>query len=506
MNSATIDSRPNGGIDFQPLSGQDRLFLLSETDSAHMHVGAAMIFDAGPLAKPARGIDFARIRDHIASRLRHIPRYRQRISYHPLPSRPHWIDDERFDLDRHVRHLRLPQPGNERQLKELCGQLLSQKLDRSRPLWEVVVVEGLQGGRFALVAKTHHCLVDGIGGVNLIAALLDPSELYTREPIEPWAPKRPLTAAEVLRLEALRSLEGSLGLGMQLRAWARSPAEAASKLADRVAGLSQFLGTGLSPAPRCPLNQPIGSQRRFEWTSFDLNEVKAVKNFLGGTINDVVLATVAGAFRAFLKGHRHERRIADLRALVPINMRSTSEAGELGNHISAYLVSLPVSVANPMRRYQAAMQRMQTVKSSKQAIGGQILAGAGVPLLATLMRFADRLKTFNVVVTNVPGPPLDLYLTGARLESVFPVVPLFVNQGLGIALFSYAGKLHFGLNADRDVLPDIAEFARALSLAFDELRQLCKQPPRVGDASACSGNLAKRSIRALPRPLQAAAS
>jgi hypothetical protein len=149
---------------------------------------------------------------------------------------------------------------------------------------------------------------------------------------------------------------------------------------------------------------------------------------------------------------------------------------------------------------------MQTVKASKQAMGGQILAGAGVPLLATLMRFADRLKTFNVVVTNVPGPPLDLYLAGARLESVFPVVPLFVNQGLGIALFSYAGKLHVGLNADRDVLPDIAEFARALSLAFDELRQLCKQPPRVGDASACNGNLAKRSIRALPRPLQAVAS
>jgi WS/DGAT/MGAT family acyltransferase len=288
----------------------------------------------------------------------------------------------------------------------------------------------------------------------------------------------------VLRLEAIRGLEGSLGLGTQLRGWARSPAESAGRLAERVAGLSQFLGTGLSPAPDCPLNQPIGAQRRFEWLSLDLNEVKAVKNALGGTVNDVVLATVAGALRSFFKGHRHERQVADLRALVPINMRSENEAGDLGNHVSAYLVSLPVSVANPRRRYEAARQRMQSVKASRQAVGGQILAGAGVPLLATLMRFADRLKTFNVVVTNVPGPPLDLYLAGAHLESVFPVVPLFVNQGLGIALFSYAGKLHFGLNADRDVLPDVADFARALAQSFNELRQACRQTSRASEVTA----------------------
>jgi WS/DGAT/MGAT family acyltransferase len=482
MSSVMVNTGNNGGVAFEPLSGQDRLFLLSETANAHMHVGAALILDAGPLAKPGRGIDFDCIKQHIASRLRHVPRYRQRISFHPLPSRPHWIDDERFDLDHHIRHRRLPQPGNEKQLKDLCGQLLSQKLDRNRPLWEVIVIEGVQGSRFALVAKTHHCLVDGIGSVNLLAALLDPCASPTREPIDPWSPKPAPTAAEVLRLEAQRRMEVSLGLGTELRAWAQAPGAKAGALAERVSGLSQFIGTGLSPAPDCPLNRPIGAQRRFEWLSFDLNDVKAIKLSLGGTVNDVVLATVAGALRNFLKRHRHEQHVADLRALVPVNVRTQSEAGDLGNHISAYFVSLPVAVANPRRRYQAAMLRMQTVKASRQAVGGRILAGAGVPLLATLMRFADRLKCFNIVVTNVPGPPVELYLAGARLRSVFPVVPLFVNQGLGIALFSYAGRLHWGLNADRDVLPDVAAFARALSEAFEELRLACA-PSRAAKRS-----------------------
>lgn len=474
MTSMTSDSGRNGDVEFQPLSGQDRLFLLSETTNAHMHVGAALLLDAGPLAKVGRGIDFPRIRHHIASRLRHIPRYRQRISYYPLPSRPHWVDDERFDLDHHVRHVRLPHPGNERQLKDLCGQLLSQKLDRGRPLWEVVVVEGVQGGRFALVAKTHHCLTDGIGGVNLLAALLDASALCTREAVDPWSPQPPPTARDILRLEATRRLERSLDLGTQLRTWAQAPGASVNRLAEQVAGISQFIGTGLSPAPDCPLNRPIGAQRRFECLSFDLDEVKAVKHCLGGTVNDVVLATVAGALRTFLKRHRGERRLADLRALVPVNTRTENESGALGNHVSAYFVSLPVAVANPRRRYQAAVERMRSVKASKQGVGGQILAGTGVPLLATLMRFADRLRSFNVVVTNVPGPPADLYLAGARLQSVFPVVPLFVNQGLGIALFSYAGKLHWGLNADRDVLPDIAAFTVALANAFKDLQLACK--------------------------------
>lgn len=494
MMSISVDSRHDGSIDF--LSGQDRLFLLSETPSTPMHVGAALVLEAGPLAKPNRAVDFSRIRNHILARLRYVPRYRQRVSFSPLPSRPHWIDDDRFDIDRHVRHLRLPQPGNDKQLKELCAHLFSHRLDPSRPLWELVVIEGLMGGRFALVAKTHHCLVDGVGGVNLLAALLDPSPTPASEPVGPWSPKPPPTALDVLRCELARRAERVFDFGKQLKELAEARPIRWVNATRQFAGIAEFLGTGLIPAPACPLNGTIGAQRRFEWLSFDLGDVKRLKACLGGTVNDVVLTVVAGALRTFLREERGEGRISDLRALVPVNMRQAGEEPVLGNHISAYLVSLPVTIANPRRRHRVVMERMLSAKASGQAIGGQILAGAGVPLLAALVRLAERLRPFNVVVTNVPGPPVDLYLAGARLQAVFPFVPLFLNQGLGIALFSYAGKLHWGLDADRDLVPDISKFALAVADAFEALRVACNL-----------GRSAKPSeARPLPRPLRAVAS
>ena len=480
MTTTKTDFTSHGpSADFEPLSTQDRLFLLSETESTHMHVGVALLIDAGPLAKRNAGVAFDRIKRHIASRLSQVPRYRQRISFAPLHSLPHWVDDERFDIDHHVRHVRLPQPGNEAQLKQLCGQFFSQRLDHERPLWEVLVVEGLGQDQFALVAKTHHCLVDGIGGVNLLAALLDPHAEVAHPRPDRWAPKPPPTAAEVFRLEIAHQIEQSRHLGNQLRDWMQTPRATVGKLGEQVLGMSQFLSNGLWPAPDCVLNQPIGAQRRFEWLTFSLDDVKAVKQALGGTINDVVLATVAGALRGFLRQHRRTSCPAELRALVPVNMRQPNEAEALGNHISALLVGLPVSICDPQRRYLAVVDRMQQAKASKQAVGGQALAGASAPLLATLMRFADRLKTFNVVVTNVPGPPIPLYLAGARVSTVFPQVPLFVNQGLGIALFSYAGNLHWGLIADRHVVPDIVALKTAVVRSFDELREAAGRKPTM---------------------------
>jgi WS/DGAT/MGAT family acyltransferase len=468
MTSTTYGRNVGGSVPFQPLSAQDQLFLLSETDHTHMHVGAVLLFDAGPLATIGRGISFERIRCHVASRLERIPRYRQRLRFYPVGSRPHWIDDDRFDLDCHVRHMRLPQPGTDRQLKELCGQVLSQKLDRNRPLWEIAVIEGLRGGHFAIVAKTHHCLVDGIGGVNLLAAILDPDPTVACGPAAPWVAKPALSTADVLRHELSHRLEQSVRWGSRLRAWAQAPREVAGALGEQALGIGQFLGAGLLPAPDCALNQPIGPQRRFDWWSVDLDEVKKIKNRLGGTVNDVVLATVAGALRRFL-GRRGQRRLPDLRALVPVNVRSSDESGALGNHISAYFVPLPVSAREPLKRYRLTAERMRYLKGSKQAVGGRLLAGTAVPLLSMLMRFADRVKAFNLIVTNVPGPPMPLYLAGSQLQSVLPHAPLFVNQGLGVALFSYNGTLHWGLNADRDVLPDVGDFKKALIDAFAEL-------------------------------------
>lgn len=475
MTSNTFASAPlKDAVALDPLSAQDRLFLLAETKNSPMHVGAALVFDGGPLSTPAGSVDFARVRRHIAARLNAVPRYRQRVEFTPLRSRPHWVDAERFDIDHHVRHLRLPHPGTEAQLKQLCGQLFSEQLDRDRPLWELYVIEGLKGGRFALVAKTHHCLVDGIGGVHLLAALLDPVAEYREERPEPWSPRRPPSARDALQLELRHQLDRSLALGRQLRGWAQAPAASTRKLGEQVLGVSQLLGTSLWPASECVLNRPIGAQRRFEWLTLELADVKQVKEKFGATINDVVLATIAGAMRQFLRGRPGSPRPTDLRTLVPVNMRQTADDG-LGNHISALLVSLPLGITDPRRRLLRIAGRMRAVKATKQAQAGQIVAGTGVPLLATLMRFADRLKAFNLVVTNVPGPPIPLYLAGAPLAEMFPQVPLFLNQGLGIALFSYAGKLYWGLNADRDVLPDIADLKRALLDSFDELHALTER-------------------------------
>jgi len=474
----TASGRYQDVVEHDPLSAQDRLFLLCETGNAHMHVGAALIFDRGPLSKPAGSVDFERIRRHVAARLKDIPRYRQRLSFAPLKSRPHWVDDELFDLDHHVRHLRLPHPGSELQLKHLCGHLFSQRLDRDRPLWELFVIEGLRDSGFALVAKTHHCMVDGIGGAQLLAALLDPVPTSPSEQPQPWLPKPPPSTRNVLQLELSRQVAQSITLGKQLSNIVQAPGETATRLGEQVIGVSQFLGTGLWPAPDCALNGHIGAQRRFEWLVLDLADIKQVKEKFGATVNDVVMATIAGGLRQFLQGRRGTPRPTHVRTLVPVNVREEVD-GTLGNHVSALLVTLPLGITDPRRRLMTIAARMRAAKASKQADAGKTLAGAAVPLLALLMRFAERLKSFNLVVTNVPGPPVPLFLAGASLRHVFPQVPLFVNQGLGIALFSYAGKLYWGLNADRDSLPDIAELKDALLHSFDELHSLTRRTPRA---------------------------
>jgi WS/DGAT/MGAT family acyltransferase len=491
MTSSMIglaDHRPG---EFDPLSAQDRLFLLCETGSAHMHVGAALVFDRGPLSQPSGGIDFERIRRHVAARLKDIPRYRQRVSFTPLKSRPHWVDDETFDVHRHVHHLRVPHPGSETQLKQLCGQLFSKRLDRNRPLWELFVIEGVEKNRFALVAKTHHCMVDGIGGAQLLAALLDPMPDGACDEPQPWLPRPQLSAREVLQLELSRQLAQSFSLGKQLGGMVRAPGHSAARLGEQVFGLSQFLGSGLWPAPECILNRNIGAQRRFEWLSLDLDDVARIKQKFGATVNDVVMATIAGGLRRFLQG-RSAPRPTQLRALVPVNMRQAAD-GSLGNHVSALLVPLPLGISDPRRRLVNVAARMRSAKASRQAEAAKMLSGAAVPLLAAFMRFADRLKSFNLVVTNVPGPPIPLYLAGAPLRQVFPQVPLFINQGLGIALFSYAGKLHWGLNADSDLLPDVAELKDLLLTSFNELLSLTRRPAR-----------AKGNVLAWPTQIKAA--
>lgn len=459
---------------YERLSGMDHTFLMFEGEHTHMHVAATLIFDAKPLARPQGGIDVERIRDYTASRLHLIPRYRQRLAYTPLDRHPIWVDDDHFNIDYHVRHTCLPRPGNERQLKRLAGRIMSQQLDRSKPLWEIWVVEGLENNRFALVTKTHHCMIDGIAAVDLLAVLMQ-SEPHDRiDEAPPFIPRPLPSRLGLLRDEVKRVTHAPFELARGLQRALEEPEELRSKLEDRVRSLADTLGVGMKGIHETPLNQPIGPHRRFDWVAMDLVDVRSVKNRLGGTVNDLVLATVAGAVRTFLKHRRVDVDALTYRALAPVSVRTKDERGTLGNRISMWLIDLPLNEPDPRRRLERIRETTAELKESKRAMGASLLTSAtewtGSTLLSKAVQFLHRALPFNLVVTNVPGPQIPLYLLNSQLLEAYPEVPLFMGQGLGVAQFSYAGRLFWGFNADWDLVPDLSLFSDEIIASFNELR------------------------------------
>lgn len=462
---------------YERLSTLDRTFLDLEYPETHMHVAAVATFDAAPLATDAGGIDIGRIRQYTASKLHLIPRYRQRIERIPIENHPVWVDDNRFNLDYHVRHTALPRPGDEEALKRLAGRIVSQQLDRGKPLWELWAVEGLDGGRFALISKSHHCMIDGISGVDLMGVLMSPvPDAVAAEP-PPWKPGPAPSRSEMILEEAARRMRSPFELGQNMLDAMSNPTEAAENLVERISAVGETLGAGLSSASDSPFNQPIGPHRRLDWTVLDLREVKQIKNRLGGTVNDVVLAIVAGAVGAFLvhRGLTHEQIAAlDFRAMVPVSLRSDSERGTLGNRIASWAAALPIAESNPRRRLEAVRAVTSDLKQSRKAMGAEVLAQVSewtVPtLLSIAMRLAARARSFNLTVTNVPGPQLPLYFLGAKMEAAYPLGPLFQNQGLNIALLSYDGRLHWGLNADYDTMRDLEHLTAAIRTSFDQMK------------------------------------
>jgi WS/DGAT/MGAT family acyltransferase len=463
---------------YERLTAQDRPFLHFETPNCHMHLGGTAIFEAGPLATPAGGIDIERIRARIRSRLHLIPRYRQRLAHVPIEGHPVWVDDEHFNLSFHVRHAALPRPGSERQLKRLAGRIMSQQLDRARPLWEVWIVEGLEGNRFAFVTKTHHAIADGISTVDLLSVLLSFDRDETIEEAPEWTPRPAPGPGELLRGEWLRRMRLPLALWSGAREVVRRPDRVSARVAEGVAAVLRFIGAGLPLPSDTPLNRPIGPHRRLDWLALDLAEVKAVKNSLGGTVNDVVLATVTGAVRRFLR-HRHvDLARLNYRAVVPVSVRSLDERGLANNRASAWLMSLPIQTGSVGKRFAQVREMTARLKESRQERGPEVLGQAvdlaGGAFLALGVRLVSRLSPYNLIVTNIPGPPGPLYLVGARLLAGYPLVPLFENQGLAIALFSYDGRLFWGLNADLDLVPDLEDFVTAIAVSFSELHDLAR--------------------------------
>ncbi len=460
------------GYAYDRLSVVDNSFLAIEDPNSHQHVGAVMLFDTGPLRHADGGVDIDRVRAYVAARLHLIPRYRQRLAPVPLGTRLVWVDDDHFNIHYHVRHTSLPRPGDERQLKRLAARIVSQQLDRAKPLWEMWIVEGMEDGRFALVAKTHHCMVDGISGSDLLTVLLSPTQDDAVPDAPRWIPRPAPSWFALLRDEWIRRFNEPLAAFGDTSCALTAPVILATRARETASALVETLGASMRPASPTPFNRIIGPHRRLDWTVMDLAAVKAVKDRLGGTVNDVVLATVAGALRRFFERRRINADLLDIRANVPVSLRTTAERGTFGNRIALWMTELPVSEPDPLRRLAAVRATTTRLKESKQVMGAEVLAAVSEftssTLLALAVQLATRSRPFNLVVTNVPGPQIPLYMLGARLRECYPMVNLLVNQGLGVALFSYAGRLCWGCIVDWDLVPDLHDFIGEIEASFAE--------------------------------------
>ena len=488
---------------YERLSAMDASFLGIEDGNLHMHVGGVMIFDAAPLRRPTGGIDIDRIRKTIHSRLHLVPRFRQRVAYVPYENIPVWVDDQRFRLAYHVRHTALPQPGDERGLKRLVGRIMSAPLDRKRPLWEMWVVEGLDGDRFALVSKTHHCMIDGISGADLMSVIMSPfPESEPGEP-EPWRARPQPSGAELLLDEIVRRLAQPVTAVQALADIIRNPEPPLRAFTDAVAGVLEAAMPALTPGSQTPLNVEVGPHRRFDWTEMRVADLKAVKHVLGGTLNDVVLATVSGALRALFVQRGLDPDDLDIRAMVPVSVRTQDERGNLGNRVTQLTAPLPVNLADPVDRLHAVRATTAGLKESRQALGGEVLTAISewtVPnVLVQAVRLAGRTRPYNLIVTNVPGPQIPLYMQGALMRTAYPVVPLFANLALVVGLFSYNGGLYWGVNADWEHIPDLHDFILAIERSFRELQD-------AAQAHAATPQAHRRPQRAKRRRAQQAAS
>jgi diacylglycerol O-acyltransferase len=480
------------------LSGLDASFLHLEDDSAHMHVASVIVFEG-------KAPEYVELLDHIDRRLHLVPRFRQRLAFVPFgQGRPRWVDDPHLNLRYHLRHSGLPAPGTEQQLRDLAGRVFAQPLDRDKPLWEISLVDGLEGDRFALLSKTHHALVDGISGVDIVTVLFDtsPEPAVPADPGTQWLP-RPLPTQAQLLGEALVERATIPAEGARtLRAIFRAPRRIASEAVNTAAGLGAMAWAGLNPAPSSPYNRQIGPHRRFTWVRANLVDVKAIKNELGGTVNDVVLTAVAGALGRHLRRRGVSTEGLELKAMVPVSVRTPEQAGDLGNQVAAMMAPLPVWCQDPVARQQIVRQSMEHLKEGGQAVGAQALtemSGFAPPtVMGQAARLMSRQRFFNLVITNVPGPQIPLYLLGRRAIDPFPLVPLAKNQGVGIAIMSYDGRMDFGLVGDFDVMYDLDDLALDLHESLAELaeaagRKLTSPPPDAPAEALLASDAVARS-------------
>jgi WS/DGAT/MGAT family acyltransferase len=480
----------------QSLSPQDASFLHLEDAVSHMHIGSVAILEGPPPAYEA----IARM---VASHLPSVPRYRQRVHFVPAAlGRPVWVDDPHFNLGYHLRRTALPSPGGDHELRNLVGRVMSQQLDRSKPLWEIWMVEGLSDGRWAFVSKVHHCMVDGISGAELLAVILDSEREPELAPPDDWRPERQPLGAELALQAIVRRAVSPYEQLRALRSTLRSPSRIAASAAATARGLWGMTGL-VSPPPRSSLNGPIGPHRRWAWAGTQLSDVKRIRDAFGGTVNDVVLTVIAGGFRELLAG-RGESTQRDVRTLVPVSVRSSRERGTYNNRVSAIFANLPVGIEDPVARLAAVRGQMEKLKQSGEAVAGDVLVGlsgfAPAMLLSLGLRAATRMpqRTVNTVATNVPGPQHPLYAAGRRLLEAFPYVPVAGQVRIGVAIFSYNGALTFGVTGDYDEAPDLEVLCDGIKRSIRELLAAADAASPAAPAANGSRRRARRAAATAP--------
>jgi WS/DGAT/MGAT family acyltransferase len=453
------------------MTALDAAFLHLERTGQLLHVGGVHVVE-GPL-------DFERLRHDVAARLPLIPRYTERAV--PVPfglAHPTWEPDPRFNIRHHVLRHALRPPADEAQLVKLVSRLFAQPLERHRPLWELHQIDGFGGDRSVLVSKVHHCMIDGVSGVHLLGVLFDPTPNPPPDPPQEAAPPSqhlPSPAAQLVR--AVReNLGEDIGLLQSAGRLVRRPGRALAVLGDAADTLGELLRMVVMPTPATPWNGHVSTLRRVVWTTVTVSEVKAVKNRLGGTLNDVVLATITAALRGYLieRGQTPER--VELRAMVPVNVRRAQEAGALGNRVSMMLAPLPVGLFDPLERYRQVRAGMAKAKERGEAArmsqALELLELLPPALQRRLGWLQVQAAPVNTIVTNVPGPGVSLYVQGKRLQTLVPIVPLAQGVGLAFAILSYADALTFGITTDPALVPDGERLAELIGQALDELRML----------------------------------
>ena len=465
------------------LSPQDASFLHIEDHVSHMHIASVAIFEGPPPP-------FGDVVAMVDAKLDLVPRYRQKVRFVPFElGRPVWVDDPHFNIEYHLRHTALPAPGGESELRKLVGRVMAQQLDRSKPLWEIWVVEGLEDGRWAMLAKTHHALVDGVSGTDLLAVIMDLSPDAVRpEPSEVGAASRAHRPPAHGRGDSRTSCSRPTSrFGRRGRRRGRLRRMAGYVL-EVTGGLFSLAGL-VRPTPPSSLNGPIGPHRRYAWATTSVDDIKRVRKALGGTFNDVVLASITNGFRELLLS-RDEDVDRVVRTLVPVSVRPRDSSGKAvgdgtyENRVSAMFAELPVDIDDPALRLHVITEQMKDLKDSSQAVAGEALtsmSGFAPPMLLALgMRLATRAgqRNVNTVTTNVPGPQFPLYAAGRRMIRAFPYVPLGVQMRLGIAIFSYDGEVNFGITGDYDTTPDIDVLAGGIEDGMTQMLKVCEQPGR----------------------------